>query len=396
MERTIAGGKVPADIKSANEIQLSSSSSVPVELLDGEAAAVETLASDLIISSDHLTRQLGSDAQINSQNLVSMQTILLIGIVMVSGVVLYVIKRLLAPISLIIDTTKVVKKGNFAVPPVKHLQGSDEISILAASFNSMIEQLHQYDQMQKHFISIASHELRGPLQPILGLSDALRHSTENQAEARIFADTIFVNAKKLQNTTDNVLQATKMENQLLSLNKERLDIIGFVRSIVNDCNNQMKVSGKNIQLLLLFGKSMPEGKRIEVKEPPNHEIILNADKSRLNQVLTNLLTNAIHFTDNGTIFIIIEEQSDYKSSTRQNQVVISVKDTGCGINPEVYPRLFTKFGTMHNAGTGLGLYISRCIIEAHGGKIWAMNNPDGRGAAFTFTLPSAEIGRAHV
>ena len=390
MERTIAGGKVPADIKSANEIQLSSSSSVPVELLDGEAAAVETLASDLIVSSDHLTRQLGSDAQINSQNLVSMQTILLIGIVMVSGVVLYVIKRLLAPISLIIDTTKVVKKGNFAVPPVKHLQGSDEISILAASFNSMIEQLHQYDQMQKHFISIASHELRGPLQPILGLSDALRHSTENQAEARIFADTIFVNAKKLQNTTDNVLQATKMENQLLSLNKERLDIIGFVRSIVNDCNNQIKVSGKNIQSLLLFVKTMPDGRRFEVEESPDREIILNADKIRLNQVLTNLLTNAIHFTDKGTIFIIIEKQSDYKSSTRQNQVVISVKDTGCGISPEVYPRLFTKFGTMHNAGTGLGLYISRCIIEAHGGKIWAMNNPDGRGAAFTFTLPSAD------
>ena len=372
LEQIDAGRTIPSANSNTYEAQLFSLSTTSTEFLNSKTA-VETTASQLIASSDSLTHQLGNDARTKSQNLVTMQTTLLIGIVLVSGIVLYVMKRFLRPISSIIEATKEVKKGNFSIPPIKHRQGNDEISILASSLNSMIVQLSRYDQMQKHFISIASHELRSPLQPILGLSDALRSCITNNSEAYKFADAIFRNAKKLQNTIENVLQATKIENQLLSLNKEKLNISELIRPLVEDAKDQIKVSGKNIQLLLLSDK-----------------VVLNVDRTRLSQVFTNLLNNAIKFTIEGVISISMKEQIDSKSVTDNRYVVISVKDTGIGINPAIFPRLFTKFGTQCGTGTGLGLYISKSIVEAHDGKIWVENNPDGKGATFTFTLPFAD------
>lgn len=389
LEQIDAGRTIPSANSNTYGAQLFSLSTTSTEFLNSKTA-VETTASQLIASSDSLTHQLGNDARTNSQNLVTMQTALLIGIVVVSGIVLYVMKRFLRPISSIIEATKEVKKGNFSMPPIKHRQGNDEISILASSFNSMIVQLSRYDQMQKHFISVASHELRSPLQPILGLSDALRSCIMNNSEAYNFADAIFRNAKRLQNTTENVLQATKIENQLLSLNKEKLNISELIRPLVEDAKYQIKASGKNIQLLLLSDKTGTDGKRFAGKEASTDKVVLNADRTRLSQVFTNLLNNAIKFTIEGVISISIKEQIDSKSMTENRYVAISVKDTGIGINPAIFPRLFTKFGTQSETGTGLGLYISKSIVEAHGGKIWAENNPDGKGATFTFTLPFAD------
>jgi signal transduction histidine kinase len=389
LEQIDAGRMIPSANSNTYEAQLFSLSTTSTEFLNSKTA-VETTASQLIASSDSLTHQLGNDARTNSQNLVTMQTTLLIGIVVVSGIVLYVMKRFLRPISSIIEATKEVKKGNFSMPPIKHRQGNDEISILTSSFNSMIVQLSRYDQMQKHFISIASHELRSPLQPILGLSDALRRCIMNNSEAYKFADAIFRNAKKLQNTTENVLQATKIENQLLSLNKEKLNISELIRPLVEDAKDQIKVSDKNIQLLLLSDKTGTDGKRFVGKGASTDKVVLNVDRTRLCQVFTNLLNNAIKFTIEGVISISMKEQIDSKSMTDNRYVVISVKDTGIGINPAIFPRLFTKFGTRSETGTGLGLYISKSIVEAHGGKIWAENNPDGKGATFTFTLPFAD------
>jgi signal transduction histidine kinase len=390
LEQIDAGSTVPSANSNTYEAQLLSLSSTTSTEFLNDKTAVETTASQLIVSSDGLTRQLGIDARTNSQNLVYMQTILLIGIVVASGIVLYAIKRFLRPISSIIEVTKEVKKGNFSMPPIKHRQGKDEISILASSFNSMIVQLSRYDQTQKHFITIASHELRSPLQPILGLSDALRASVPNNSEACKLADAIFRNAKKLQNTTENVLQATKIENQLLSLNKEKLNISELIRPLVEDAKHQIKVSGKNIQLLLLFDKTGTDDENFAGKDASTGTIIVNADRTRLSQIFTNLLNNAIKFTIEGVISISIKQKIDSKSMTDNRYVVFSVKDTGIGINPATFSRLFTKFGTQSETGTGLGLYISKSIIDAHGGKIWAENNPDGKGATFTFTLPLAD------
>ena len=126
-----------------------------------------------------------------------------------------------------------------------------------------------------------------------------------------------------------------------------------------------------------------EKDKVQVKllyEPNNKDnIYVEADRGRLIQVISNLLGNAIKFTKEGTICIITED--------KDNQVVVSVKDTGTGIHPEILPRLFSKFVTKSFQGTGLGLFICKSIVEAHGGKIWAENNSDRKGAMFAFSLP---------
>jgi signal transduction histidine kinase len=127
----------------------------------------------------------------------------------------------------------------------------------------------------------------------------------------------------------------------------------------------------------------------EVNFNPHRDILIQADKGRISQVISNLLSNAIKFTPEGTILVSVEKD---KSSNNNNNktVIVSVKDSGQGIDSSLLPRLFTKFASKSEIGTGLGLFISKSIIEAHGGKIWGENNPDGRGATFSFSLPLEE------
>ena len=105
------------------------------------------------------------------------------------------------------------------------------------------------------------------------------------------------------------------------------------------------------------------------------------DKNRINQVISNLLSNAIKFTNSGSINITLEKDIS------DNKLSIYIRDTGLGIDQNVLPKIFSKFVTKSKDGTGLGLFISKSIIEAHGGKIWAENNKDGKGAIFSFSLP---------
>ncbi|HKH86499.1 MAG TPA: HAMP domain-containing sensor histidine kinase, partial [Nitrososphaera sp.] len=367
-----------------NEPQLTSSSSftTPTEIFN-DMTSIESTASQLIASSDDLTGQLGEDDRMNSQNLVSMQTIFIIAIILVGGIILYVMKRLLQPLDLIIEATKEVRKGNLSIAPIANCNGKDEIGILAASFNSMINQLAEYNRMQKQYISIASHELRTPLQPILGLSDVLRFSVGNNEEARQLADKIFYNAKRLRSIIDNVLEATRIEKQLTSLNKEKVDAYDLLQYVIKDARYQVSTSNKNIRLeLFMEDKHNNNGRSDIVEDDLAKAIFVDADRARLTQVFTNLLNNAIKFTTEGVISITLKQQSDSKG------VVLLIKDTGTGIPSERFPRLFAKFGTESVTGTGLGLFISKSIVEAHGGTIWGQNNEDGIGATFGFTLPS--------
>jgi signal transduction histidine kinase len=366
-----------------NEPQLTSSSSfTPREILN-DMTSIENTASQLIASSDDLTSQLSEDDRINSQNLVSMQTIFIIAIILVGGIILYVMKRLLQPLDLIIEATKEVRKGNLSIAPIANCNGKDEIGILAASFNSMINQLAEYNRMQKQFISIASHELRTPLQPILGLSDVLRSSVGDNEEARQLADKIFYNAKRLRSIIDNVLEATRIEKQLTSLNKEKVNAYDLLQYVIKDARYQVSTSNKNIRLkLFMEDKHNNNGRSDIVEDDLAKAIFVDADRARLTQVFTNLLNNAIKFTTEGVISITLKQQSDTKG------VVLLIKDTGTGIPSECFPRLFARFGTESVTGTGLGLFISKSIVEAHGGTIWGQNNEDGIGATFGFTLPS--------
>jgi two-component system, OmpR family, sensor histidine kinase VicK len=235
------------------------------------------------------------------------------------------------------------------------------------------EQLKVHSKIQNDFINIAAHELRTPIQPILGLSEALRSKIRptgggGEGEGQVMLDVIIRNAKRLQRLAEDILDATKIESHLLKLNKERFDLNELISIVVQDYKNQIEKDNRGIKLLDSHSKQ---------------DTVVEADRSRLTQVISNLLGNAVKFTTEGTISISTEK--------KDNQVIVSVKDTGSGIDHEILPRLFSKFSAKSFEGTGLGLFISKNIVEAHGGKIWAENNDDDayreKGATFYFMLP---------
>jgi signal transduction histidine kinase len=240
------------------------------------------------------------------------------------------------------------------------------------------EKLKLHDKMQKEFINIAAHELRTPIQPIIGLSEVLRsrrrediEKVEEQIQHDEFLDIIIRNAKRLQNLSEDILDVTKIESQLLLLKKEKFNLNQLILNAVADSRNQITRENKdnNIKIELVF-----QGEA---------DIYVEADKDRINQVLSNVLGNAIKFTKEGTITIRIEKKEE-----GGREVLVAIKDSGTGIDPEVLPKLFTKFTSSSRGGTGLGLFISKSIIEAHGGRIWAENNKDGKGATFSVSLPT--------
>ena len=226
------------------------------------------------------------------------------------------------------------------------------------------EQLKLHDKMQKEFINIASHEMKTPTQAILGTSGLLQYYPEKKDE---LIEIIRRNAKRLQTLTNDILDVTRIESQTLQLEKERFNIYELLSDVNKDYTERIKSDNKNIKLLY-------------EQQNTNRPILVEADKGRLNQVLSNLLNNALKFTDEGQIVV------DAYESDNKKEIIISIVDTGSGINKDIFTKLFSKFATKSSQGTGLGLFISKSIIEAHGGKIWAKNNKD-RGSTFMFTLP---------
>jgi signal transduction histidine kinase len=238
------------------------------------------------------------------------------------------------------------------------------------------EKLKQADDIKDQFINIAAHELRTPIQPILSLSQVLQ-SKINDPTQRELLDAIVRNAKRLQRLTEDVLDVTKIESHSLNLNKERFNLSDVLSNTIHDIKNQIEKTN-DVKLKLFY-------------EHDNQGIFVQADKERLVQVLSNLLNNAIKFTEEGTIYINAEVHDKSSSIGTSQIVVVTVKDTGEGIDPEIMPRLFEKFASKSFEGTGLGLFICKSIIEAHNGRIWAENNNDvekkARGATFCFSLP---------
>ncbi len=273
------------------------------------------------------------------------------------------------------------------------------------------ERLQTHDKMQKEFINIAAHELRTPIVPILGFSDVLyskakelrqkehnKEQLQDLQEQEEMLEIILRNADRLHQLTEDILDVTRIESRTLKLRKERFNLVDLIVEVIEE--SRKRIANSSVKLMYHL--------------QDNGTVTVVADRRRLAQVISNLLDNAIKFTKEGTVTITVaitlrkETGNDIgklgKKETReaenqQDQVVIAVKDTGSGIDPELLPRLFTKFATKSYRGTGLGLYISRSIIEAHGGKMWASNNRDkereersdydvnSRGATFYFSLP---------
>ncbi|HKI08904.1 MAG TPA: HAMP domain-containing sensor histidine kinase [Nitrososphaeraceae archaeon] len=236
----------------------------------------------------------------------------------------------------------------------------------------LVDQLEAHDRMQREFINIASHEMKTPTQAILGTSGLLKYYPERKEE---LIEIIQRNAKRLQTLIDNILDVTRIESQTLILNKEPFNIHELISSVIEDYKDRIKDT--NVQLVLKNNNN-------------NNPIFVEADRDRIIQVLSNLLSNAIKFTDQGEISINLFERQDNGNHER-NEVIVSVADTGSGINSEILSRLFSKFASKSFQGTGLGLFICKSIIQAHGGRIWAEDSSmseDKIGATISFSLPT--------
>jgi signal transduction histidine kinase len=241
-------------------------------------------------------------------------------------------------------------------------------------------QLEVHDRLQKEFINIAAHELRNPIQPILSLSEIVRSSDIDQGNKDLL-DVVVRNAKKLRQLTEDVLDVTRIESKSFQLNKEEIDIENLAMHVLKDY--QISTNNK-IKLELISGQDSEynSGKNLSKSGQ------VNADRYRIQQVLSNLVDNAVKYTPEGGTISISVNRNDFKAS-KDGMVTIRVKDTGSGIDLKMMPRLFTKFASSNTiTGMGLGLYISKSIVEAHGGDIWAENNEQGEsGATFSFRIP---------
>jgi two-component system, OmpR family, sensor histidine kinase VicK len=245
------------------------------------------------------------------------------------------------------------------------------------------EQLKIHDKMQKEFINVAAHELRTPIQPIISSVGILRSRKGNikVQELDNSLDTIARSAQRLKQLSSDILDVTKIESHSLELEREQFNLNEVLSNTVEDYKKQ--ITKFNIDIKLLF-------------IPYEHIIMVEADRYRIIQVISNILNNAIKFTRKRGGIVTVEAQKK-NNEIKNNQAVamVSIKDTGSGIDPDIMPRLFEKFAAKSFQGTGLGLFISKNIIEAHGGKIWAENNNDNnadggqnrKGAIFYFTLP---------
>jgi signal transduction histidine kinase len=296
------------------------------------------------------------------------------------------LNSIIKPLSKLKQATIQIAHGDFGFVELKNFERGDEIGELSIQFDNMgqilnqrtrelessnkqlslvNEQLKVNDRMQRDFINIAAHELRTPIEPLLLGTEQLKQMLPNEEIVSI----IFRNAKKLQALASAILDAARIDSSTFKLYKERVNI----KDIISDA------------LQVTNGSShYKDGLKIIYQQ---EDIFIEADKDRITQVVSNILNNAVKSIKEQeqqeterVIHVITQRRGD-------SELVISIIDNGKGIDPEIMSRLFTKFATRSFDGTGLGLFIAKSIVEAHGGKIWAENNKEGKGATFSFSLP---------
>ena len=235
-----------------------------------------------------------------------------------------------------------------------------------------IEKLKTENSKLQLFINIAAHELRTPIMPIVGYSEILQEDIGDRKEIR----GIIYNAKRLDQLAGNILEGAKIENQTLQLDYGQFNLKDILTDIIDDYNNLLTIK---------------ESKDVKLRYEPK-DILIVADKVRVGRVISNLLNNAIKFTSRGEITISVIKLKHNNNNNNDDddgsgEIQVNIKDTGTGLSLAILPKLFSKFVSTDSGGTGLGLFVSRNIVEAHGGKIQAQNNDDGIGAMFSFTIP---------
>lgn len=231
------------------------------------------------------------------------------------------------------------------------------------SLKEAYEELKLHDAMEQEFINLAAHELRTPAQAIIGYSEMLKVCPEKREQ---YDEAISRNAARLYSLVTDMLDVARIESQTLKLDKTNFDLNQKIENVILDTKQQMDADAN---------------KKVRIKFEPKDSIQVRGDKTRIFQVFSNLLNNAVKFTDDGMIVV------NAQKNTEKLEAIITIKDSGTGIDPEVIPNMFSKFITKSKRGVGLGLYIAKNIVEAHGGKIDAYNNMNEKGATFIVTLP---------
>ena len=292
-----------------------------------------------------------------------------------------------------------------------------------ASYSAIFENLSKQNQLykqlkeayqtventnaiQQEFINIAAHELKTPMMPILGYAEILLEEERDDKKKQALM-AIIRNSERLQKLASDILDIARMDSNTFQLHKKPLNLNYIISNVTKDyLKRQEQQKARDITRLIsnVNGNNNKNNdsysKKSETKllfeSTLKEDVFVEADKERLMQVMYNLLDNAFKFTDSdgGTVRITLEKQEQQlgdrilqQQHQQEPHVVIHIKDTGTGIDPEIFPRLFSKFATKSQKGTGLGLYISKNIVEAHGGKVYAENNTNDKGATFTITLP---------
>lgn len=291
--------------------------------------------------------------------------VLAISIAITLTIVVLILRSISEPLASLRDVTHEVAKGNFDT--TVDTNRNDEIGELAADFEKMKQELKEKDRLKEEFINIAAHELRTPVLPIVLTAEELADEIDAGNSSKV--EVILRNAKRINKLTNDILDVSRIESNSFKIRKSATDIVELARTVISDSGAGMP-SGRGVGFAL--HPTLSEEKR---------KVMI--DKEKIQQVLVNLVNNAVDFTESGTITIRIDEG-------HENTVAIKVVDTGKGIDESIQGKLFQKFVTKSNKakGTGLGLFICKAIVEAHGGKITAENNETG-GATFSFTLPVA-------
>jgi two-component system, OmpR family, sensor histidine kinase VicK len=217
----------------------------------------------------------------------------------------------------------------------------------------LYENIKMHNRMQNEFVNIAAHEIRTPVQPILGMADLIEAQFNGGDKVEITKDDmalIICNARRLERLTSDILEITRIESGSVKLRKEALDMNTKVENVVRDAKNTILTNKSSAVQLVV--------------ETAPYQLLVEADKSRMYEVVSNLLSNAVKCTEAGRIVIRAEK----KDHDGRQYALVTVSDTGTGIDREIMPRLFNKFASKSEHGTGLGLFIS----EHHRGA-WRQN-----------------------
>jgi signal transduction histidine kinase len=296
-----------------------------------------------------------------------------------------------------------------------------------ASYCAIVENLYEQNQlymqlrdayqrventnsMQREFINVAAHELRTPIQSVLGYTELLLEGETDDRKKQALIR-ILHQSERLRKLASDILDVARIEGKTFRLTMKPLNLNSAIANIIKDYVNRLenyksheitakKLSNVNVSnddKRSKYGKTMITKLLFKSKLKDEEHIFIEADKERLTQVIDNILDNAFKFTDaEGSVTVTLVKQEAHSPPRKpqlgeqieqQQYANIIIRDTGTGIDPQILPRLFSKFATKSHRGTGLGLHISKNIIEAHGGKIWAENNGNGKGATFTIALP---------